>query len=64
MDVRQLRALIDLIGRAFAPKKHSDKSGKKTDDRTSYLGLLGTYANLMACLTWPLLQKHLTIWRL
>ena len=63
MDVRQLRALINLTRRAFPSKKENESSSDANDD-ASYVGLVGTYANLMACLTRPLLQKDLTIRRL
>lgn len=64
MDVRQLRAVIELTKRAFPSKSEDEESSNSSDDKPSYVGLIGMYANLLACMSWPLIQKHLTIRRL
>jgi hypothetical protein len=65
MDVRELRALILASMRLFSTKKEnsgsdSEKKHSSTDEPNP-LALMGTYGNLLACLTWPLLQKGHTI---
>ncbi|KAK5270382.1 hypothetical protein LTR99_005765 [Exophiala xenobiotica] len=64
MDVRQLRTLIDMSRRAFPTAERNESTSrqkKKNDNDVNYIGLMGMYANLAACFTWPILQKDHTI---
>ncbi|KAF2251496.1 HET-domain-containing protein [Trematosphaeria pertusa] len=75
MDVRQLRSLLTISMRAFRDDSKNGSPASQYSNPPKWvtrlstfdwkaLSLWGTYGNLVACLSWPLLQKDHTIRRM